>query len=123
MSPSPLRDCRAGHSGVARPRRPAVPRRVSAIRFRSLTRLMPACPAVLAQGAALARCKDLPAVKSQTPFRVPPDQVRGPTRREDAVAFDGLPRSSFPLASPVSPTGKGCSSLLQPKTKGNRRPS
>ena len=37
--------------------------------------------------------------------------------REHAVAFDGLPRSSFPLATPFSPTGKGCSSSCNPKPK------
>ena len=28
-----------------------------------------------------------------------------------------------PLATPVSPIGQGLQQLLQPKTKGNRRPS
>src|SRR3954447_14296080 len=35
-------------------------------------------------------------------------------KREHAVAFDGLPRSPFPLATPVSPTGKGCSCCCNP---------
>ena len=47
--------------------------------------------------------------KKQTPFRV--------SRREHAVAFDGLPRSSFPLATPFSPKGNGCSSSCNPKPK------
>ena len=51
--------------------------------------------------------------KKQTPFRV--------SRREYAIAFDGLPRSSFPLAFPG--LAGGLQQQLQPKTKVNRRPS
>ncbi len=86
------------------------------MRFPSLTRLMPAYRRKPGARLPPPKLRDQPSRaarifrrKKQTPFRV--------SRREHAVAFDGLPRSSFPLATPFSPKGNGCSSSCNPKPK------
>ena len=90
---------------------------LSAIRFRFLTRLSPACRRKPGARLPPPRLRAPPSRTARSFRRKKPNAVsRGPPR-EHAIAFDGLPRSPLQLATPVSPTGKGCSSCCNPNPK------
>jgi hypothetical protein len=81
------------------------------MRFPSLTRLSSACRRYPLRASPRA-LQGSSAVKSQTSFR-PPPLCFGTTKTPLLLTVS--PRSSFPLATPLSPKGNGCSSSCNPK--------